>query len=264
MSSDLFRLDGAVAVVTGATGWLGPPMVEALASAGAHVIAVGRRQSALDEVATAQEASGHPIAVRSCDITTPEWPALLESITAEHGRIDVLVNNAHIGHGGSMAMATDKLFDEGYDLAVKAAWRGMQAAKAGLVSARDQGGSPSVINIASMYGVVAPDLSLYDTEAGRTPPYYGAAKAALIQLTRYAAAEFGDAGIRVNSITLGPFPAEAARANGEFITRLSSRTMLGRIGERDEVRTAVLFLASQHSGFVTGTNVVVDGGWTAR
>lgn len=264
MSSDLFRLDGAVAVVTGATGWLGPPMVEALASAGAHVIAVGRRQSALDDLAAAQASAGHPVAVHACDVTGPEWPEALSRFGTEHGRIDVLVNNAHVGHGGSMATATDHLFDEAYELAVKAAWRGIQAVRPAMLAARAQGGSPSVINISSMYGVVGPDLNLYETEGGRTPPFYGAAKAALLQLTRYAAAELGESGIRVNSITPGPFPAEAARENSEFISRLGSRTMLGRIGERDEVRTALLFLASRHSGFVTGSNVVVDGGWTVR
>ncbi|KGN36914.1 SDR family NAD(P)-dependent oxidoreductase [Knoellia subterranea] len=264
MTSDLFRLDDAVAVVSGATGWLGPPMVEALAAAGAHVVAVGRRQSVLDELAAAQAEAGHPISVQSCDVTAPEWPELISRIAEEHGRLDVLVNNAHVGRGGSMATATDELFDEGYEIAVKAAWRAIQAARPGLAAARALGGSPSIINISSMYGLVGPDLSLYDTEAGRTPPFYGTAKAALLQLTRYAAAELGDSGIRVNAITPGPFPAEAARENAEFIDRLSSRTMLGRIGERDEIRTALLFLASRHSGFVTGSNVVVDGGWTAR
>jgi len=264
MRSDLFALDETVAVVSGATGWLGPPMVEALAAAGAHVVAVGRRQSALDELAATQEAAGFPITVSACDVTTQEWPDLLARIGAERGRIDILVNNAHVGRGGSMATATDDLFDEGYDVAVKAAWRATQAVRPAMLAAREQGGAPSIINIASMYGLVAPDLSLYDTEAGRTPPFYGAAKAALLQLTRYAAAELGPLGIRVNAISPGPLPATAARENDEFIGRLASRTMLARVGERDEIQTALLFLASQHSGFVTGSNVVVDGGWTAR
>ncbi|MDT0213513.1 SDR family oxidoreductase [Rothia sp. ARF10] len=264
MSTDLFRLDGAVALVSGATGWLGVPMVRALAEAGADVVAVGRRQEALDDLAAAQEADGFPVTVAACDVTSPDWPSLIESVGKDRGRVDVLVNNAHVGRGGSLGTATEENFDEGYELAVKSAWRAMRAATSSMRLAVAAGGSPSIVNIASMYGMVGPDLSLYDTEAGRTPPYYGAAKAALLQLTRYAAAELGPEGIRVNAISPGPFPAEAARANEEFLGRLASRTMLDRVGDRDELRTALLFLASPHSGFVTGSNVVVDGGWTAR
>ena len=105
---------------------------------------------------------------------------------------------------------------------------------------------------------------MYATEEGRNPPFYGAAKAALLQLSRYAAAELGAEGIRVNSLTPGPFPAEAAQRNVEFVDSLREHTMTATIGTPDDIRTALLFLASPHSRFVTGSNVIVDGGWTAR
>jgi NAD(P)-dependent dehydrogenase (short-subunit alcohol dehydrogenase family) len=115
-----------------------------------------------------------------------------------------------------------------------------------------------------MYGVQAPDLSIYDREEDRNPPYYGAAKAALIQLTRYAAAELAPAGVRVNAVVLGPFPGQRTEANGALLDRIAARTLLGRIGSPDEIGGAVLYLASRASSFTTGSVLTVDGGWTAH
>ncbi len=201
---------------------------------------------------------------RVCDVATTEWPELIAAVGAEHGRIDVLVNNAHVGRGGSLRTSTDEDFTEAWDLAVRATWRAMEAARPGLAASLAAGGSPSVINVASMYGLVAPDLGMYPTEAGRNPPFYGAAKAGLLQLSRYAAAELGLVGVRVNTLTPGPFPQHPDAMDPGFVSELARRTMLGRVGTPDDIRTAVLFLASPHSAFVTGSNVVVDGGWTAR
>lgn len=256
MSEGLFRLDGATAVVTGASGWLGPAMVDALLSAGATVHAIGRSADRLSQALGSRER----LVLQEIDVTTPAWPAFLAGLD----RLDVLINNAHVGHGGSLQTATEEEFDEAYELAVKAVWRGVNAARPALAAAVAAGGSPSVINVASMYGVVAPDMAMYATQEGRNPPYYGAVKAALLQLTRYAAAEFGPAGVRFNSITPGPFPAAAAQADPSFVQRLADHTLTGTIGQPEDLQTAVLFLASPRSRFVTGSNVVVDGGWTAR
>ncbi|NHN54608.1 SDR family oxidoreductase [Calidifontibacter sp. DB0510] len=256
-SARLFRLDGATAVVSGASGWLGRAMVGALAEAGATVHAVGRDTGRLRAALDGLEGD---IALQQADVTTDAWPALLGSLS----RIDVLVNNAHVGRGGSLRTATAANFDEAFDLAVKAAWAGINAARPGLAAAVAAGSSPSIVNISSMYGVVAPDLSMYAAEEGRNPPFYGAAKAALLQLTRYAAAELGRDGIRVNAITPGPFPATAAQADPAFVQSLQDHTLTGTIGAPDDIRTALLFLASPHSRFVTGATIPVDGGWTAR
>lgn len=256
MSEALFRLDGATAVVTGASGWLGPAMVDALVGAGARVHAIGRSADRLTQALGTRDG----LHVHEVDVTTPAWPEFLAALD----RLDVLVNNAHVGHGGSLRTATEGEFDEAYELAVKAVWRGVNAARPALAAAVAAGGSPSVINIASMYGVIAPDVAMYATEESRTPPYYGAVKAALLQLTRYAAAEFGSQGVRFNAITPGPFPAAAAQKDPAFVQRLADHTLTGTIGQPEDIQTAVLFLASRHSRFVTGSNVTVDGGWTAR
>jgi NAD(P)-dependent dehydrogenase (short-subunit alcohol dehydrogenase family) len=258
MVTDLFRLDGAVAVVTGATGWLGTAMAGVLADAGAHVVAVARDKPRLDRlVATLPSAQAV-----SCDVTTDTWPDIVRHMGAEHSRIDVLVNNAHIGRGGSLRQATAADYREAVDLAIVAASDGINAARPGFAGSLAAGGSPSVINVSSMYGVVSPDPGLYNTEEGRNPPYYGVAKAGLLQLTRYAAAELGPSGIRVNAITPGPFPQHPERMDPGFVSRLADRTVLKRIGRPADIRTAVVFLASPNSGFVTGINLPVDGGWT--
>ena len=256
--SALFDLTGCVALVTGASGRLGPSMVETLASAGAHVVAVARDLTRLEEALGDSTAD-----LRAADITSPAWPALVESVAAEHGRIDVLVNNAHVGRGGSLRLAQPEDFAEAFGLAVTATADGINAARAGLAASATAGGPASVVNIASMYGLVAPDPRVYDSEEGRNPPAYGAAKAAMLQLTRYAAAELAPEGIRVNSITLGPFPGSATPETEALFERIAARTMVGRVGQPAEVATALLYLASPASSYVTGSNVTVDGGWTA-
>ncbi len=249
---DLFRLDGAVAIVSGASGRLGPTMVSALADAGATVVAVARDAETL----AALERDG--VEVATCDVTSEAWPALVSRVGEDYGRLDVVVNNAHVGRGGSLHTATDAEWDEAWYLAVRATERAIGAARPFLAS------SPiaSVVNVSSMYAVRSPDPGMYESEDQRNPPYYGAAKAALLQLTRYAAAELASEGIRVNALVLGPFPGEAVSA--PMVERLAARTMLGRLGSPEEVAGALLYLASNASSYTTGSALTVDGGWTAR
>ncbi len=259
--SSLFDLTGTVAIVSGASGRLGPAMVTALAGAGATVVAVGRSSSRLAEAVG--DVPGVELA--TCDITSDEWPAVVADVAQRHGRLDVLVNNAHVARGGSMRTSTDDDYREAFDLAVTASARAINAARPALAASAAAGGPASVVNVSSMYGVVAPDLSIYAAEAHRNPPFYGTAKAAMLQLTRYAAAELGPEGIRVNALVLGPFPGEPGSPEAEeLLGRIAGLTLLGRVGQPEEVMSALLFLASPASSFVTGSTVEVDGGWTAR
>lgn len=264
MSADLFRLDGALSVVTGASGWLGSAMVEALATAGSTVLAISRGLEGLERMADPLRDRGLDVEVLAADVTGRDWAEVLSDRVATRGRVDVLVNNAHVGRGGSLRTSSAESFAEAFGLGVTAAWATIEALRPALLASASVGGSASVVNISSMYGVVAPDLTIYDAEERRNPPFYGAAKAALLQLTRYAAAELGPDGIRVNAITPGPFPSPAAREDDSFVASLAARTMVGRVGEPADLSTALLFLASPHSRFVTGATIPVDGGWTAR
>jgi len=126
---------------------------------------------------------------------------------------------------------------------------------------KEQGGS--IINYCSMYGLVSPDLRIYGDNPQKQPPNYGAGKAAVDQLTRYAAGALAEYGIRVNAVTPCPFPNPRNQNDAEFNAKLASKTMLGRFGQSYEMAGAVLLLASDAASFMTGTNIVVDGGWTA-
>lgn len=265
-ASSLFRLDGRVAFISGATGLLGRPMAEALASSGAHVIVNSRTRDAVEDFVAELTGRGFQASAASFDVTDEH--AIREQFTSianKHGRLDVLVNNASSGRAGTIESATLGDFDQLYRVNVAAAF---QLTKTSLPllkeAARQTVGGASVVNIASMYGSVSPDPSIYGNSGANNPPYYGAAKGALIQWTRYAACHLAPFGIRVNCISPGPFPAaHYLERDPNFHGRLKSKTPLGRTGNPPELRGPLLFLASDASSYVTGVNLPVDGGWTA-
>ncbi|WP_203817145.1 SDR family NAD(P)-dependent oxidoreductase [Paractinoplanes ferrugineus] len=259
MLDDLFGLRGRVAVVTGATGRLGRVMAAALAGAGATVWLIGRDEDRLRALADDLGPNCRPA---RCDVTSGADVAELGALLrAEAGRVDVLVHNAHVGRGGSLRTSAPQDYLDAADLAFGAFQRLLGATRELLVAAAADS-SPAVITVASMYGLVSPRPQLYDDpDTGGNPPYYGAVKAGLVQLTRYAAVELGPAGVRVNCVTPGPFPGDGV--DPALLERLSGQSPLGRVGDPAEIATSVLYLASPRSSYVTGANLVVDGGWTA-
>jgi NAD(P)-dependent dehydrogenase (short-subunit alcohol dehydrogenase family) len=261
-----FRLDSRVAFLSGATGLLGRPMAEALAAAGAHVVLNGRRAEALEDLAGGLRASGHSVSVACFDVT--DEAAVQQHMTRigeEHGRLDIIVNNAASGRPGTMESATSTDFEQAWGVNVNAAFQILRAALPLLKqSAEKTAGGASVVNIASMYGSVSPDPSIYGTSGANNPPYYGAAKAGLIQLTRYAACHLAADRIRVNCISPGPFPArQYLERDPGFHERLKSKNPMQRTGDPRELQGPLLFLASDASSYITGVNLAVDGGWTA-
>lgn len=260
--ASLFDLTGREALVTGAAGRLGSAFARALAGAGAHVWLAGRTAARLDALAAELSSTPGGATPLLLDVTRPEdIRAAARTVAQRTERLHVLVSNAHQPRSAAFSDVSADDFARAASSAAGAAHELILAFRPLL---RRPGAEPasSVITIASMYAAVSPDPRIYEPESSQNPADYGAAKAGLAQYTRHAAVHLAAEGIRVNSISPGPFPDEDA-ADPAFLERLRDKVPLARLGAPDELATAVLFLASPHSGFVTGVDVPVDGGWTA-
>jgi NAD(P)-dependent dehydrogenase (short-subunit alcohol dehydrogenase family) len=259
---EAFSLKGKTVLVTGASGHLGSAMSRVLGEAGAHVLVNSRSAARCQELTKWLLDIGCSAESAVFDVTDHAAVATFFS-TRKAKSLDVLINNAYMGGVGSIELATAESYAKSYDITVLAAHNLVKTSLPNLRLAVEKNGDASVINIASMYAMVSPDQRIYDGLGAANPPFYGAAKAALLQWTRYAACEYGPEGIRVNAISPGPFPSEVVQMNNpEFIQKLVSKVPMARIGQPNEVAGPVLFLASSASSFVNGANIVVDGGWT--
>lgn len=257
-------LSGRTALVTGAGGYLGRAMCMALADAGARIIANGRNGEKCEALVGELRALGHSATSAVFDVTDQSAVADFVAGLGPDEPLHILINNAAEGRGGTVETASDQEFTRSFDLVVTAAHRLTALLLPALRRARSASGDASIVNIASMYGMVSPDLRNYDSPETSNPPYYGAAKAALIQYTRYVACQLAPDGIRCNAIAPGPFPrTEVQRDMPAMVARLASRVPLGRVGQPAEIGGPVVFLASPASTFVTGIVLPVDGGWTA-
>ena len=253
-----FSLSGRIAVVTGGCGHLGRNMVASLKEAGASVIVCDLKEDAF------RERIGEPgidgVFFMLMDISsTDSIKNAFREIFNEHGRIDILVNNAFYSAGQSPEEMTDSDWTRGLDGTLSSVYRCIRE----VVPYMKEQSNGTIINIASMYGIVSPDFSIY-SEHGKflNPPHYGAAKAGVIQLTKYFAAYLMKYNIRVNCISPGPFPSLEVQKEAGFIEKLSAKTPMKRIGVPGDLEGPILFLASEASSYVNGHNLVVDGGWT--
>jgi len=248
---DRFRLDGKVAVVTGASSGLGVAFAEALAEAGADVALAARRVERLADTAALVEGAGrHALSVQT-DVSDPDACTALIAATVERfGRVDVLVNNAGVGTAYPATRETPEQFREVIDINLNGSYWMAQAC--GRVM---QPGS-SIVNISSVLGL---------TTAGLPQAAYSASKAAIIGLTRDLAQQWtGRKGIRVNALAPGFFASEMTDQFPEdYIATQMSRAPMARAGEASELCAALIFLASDASSYVTGVTLPVDGGLLA-
>ena len=200
------------------------------------------------------ETGGECIFLRLDVTSESQWNSVIQSVVARFGKLDIMVNNAGISAHGMIEDVTVEEWDRVMDVNAKGVFLGTKAA---IPEIRKAGGG-SIINISSQLGLVGTEMS---------SPQYQASKGAVRIFTKAAAVQYAGEGIRVNSIHPGPIetPMTAARnADPEIKAKMISRIPMGRYGQPDEVAQAVLYLASDESSFVTGSEVVVDGGWTAQ
>jgi NAD(P)-dependent dehydrogenase (short-subunit alcohol dehydrogenase family) len=273
-ASSLFNLSGKTVLLTGAAGFLGRTMAETLLTNGATVVAIGRseRLQALTEEWTARHGPrrAHSYLIDMYDL--PALAALMDRILAEHPFIEVLVNNAHeLGPktgfntaAGSLENADFKQWQD--HLMAGVYWPSLLVQKLGPGMKQHRRGS--IINISTMYAVVAPNPELYAGTSFINPPGYSVSKAAMLAFTRYVASFWGPHGIRANAILPGPISnteentGNSVAKDDPFVERLKLRTCLRRIGKPVDLSGPLLFLASDASQFVTGQGLSVDGGWT--
>lgn len=257
----LFDLTGRVAIVTGAAGWLGAGMSRALAEAGATLVVTSRDGQQAEEFAASLPQTGQThrgYAFSQAD--TDSIPGFVEKVIADVGQIDILVNNAYGGTAPEIDTASAEDFDQAYHTGVTAYFL---LAREVVNHLRTRNAPGSIINIASMYGVVASYPEAYTDLPVNSPPNYHGLKGGLIHLTRHLAAYWANDGIRVNAISPGAFPKPRIKDEmPEFIERLETRMPLGRVGVPHELKGVCLLLASDAGSYITGQNVLVDGGWT--
>jgi len=256
---NLFNLENKIAIVTGGYGHLGSAMVDALNGFGAQVVVAGRSP----EKFKAKFGERENIFFESCDILTSNaFEKLYNDVHDRFGKIDIVVNNAHSAKGRDQ----EQMKDEEWNATMEGVLGVIHKSIKGIIPYMKAQKFGKIINISSMYGVVAPDFRLYegnDLEKYTNPPHYGAAKAGMIQLTKYYAVYLGKYNIQVNTISPGPFPKKSIQEESPgFINRLAERNPLGKIGKPEDLGGAVLLLSSKGSNFITGQNIIVDGGWT--
>jgi len=255
---DCFRLDGKVALVTGGTGFVGAPISRALAEAGATVVIASRnlakcRAFSAELAGESLDAEGLALDLAS----ESSIRALRDHIIERHDRIDILFNNSVARAGGDLDQmtpqqweATMKVNSTGIFLACQIFSEPMRARRQG-----------SIINVASIYGIVGPTFSIYKGTQVTNPINYSFAKGGLISLTRYLASFLAPYQVRVNCLSPGGFKNDDTPP--QFAANYGHQTPLGRMAEEEDIKGPALFLASDASRYITGQNIVVDGGWTS-
>jgi len=268
---EMFDLTGRVAVVTGGAGLLGSQFCHILAEAGARVVVVDIDEEAAASLANELQGAGYQAMSVGTDISNPESVAAMAKKTLEtYQRLDILVNSAaldpkfdqdNIDQQGANAFENFPL--DAWNQAIEVNLTGMFLCSQAVSKPMLAQGKGAIINICSTYGLVGPDQRIYERE-GQPPSFkpvtYTVTKAGVLGLTKYLATYYAGKDIRVNALTPGGVFVDH---DDTFVKAYSSRTVIGRMAERTEMNGALLFLASDASSYMTGSNLVVDGGWTA-
>lgn len=256
----MFDLTGKVTLMAGGAGYLCMPACKALLERGAKILVADRDEQALSAAkqALVQQGFEDRVDYVRCDIgEEASVRDAVERALSRFGRLDGLVVATFCSIGGGVESLEAAAFDRANHINLTGAFVLARAAAERMT----EGGS--IVLFSSMYGIVSPDPRMYPPPMHPNPIEYGVAKAGIIQMARYLAAQYGPRNIRVNAIAPGPFPNLPQQENHAFMERLAERTMLGRIGRQEEVAGSVVYLLADASSYVTGQVLRVDGGWTA-
>lgn len=255
---DRFSLNGKVVVLTGGAGLYGRQLTAAIAEAGATVIIASRDLAKLEVEAFSHRDRGMDVTAEALDLSDEQSiTAFRDRIVQRYGRVDGLVNN-------SVLRPMRKLDDpaQAWEESLKVNATGLFLISRAFGYAMSQQACGSIVNIGSIQGMVGPSAELYQgTNMGLPPPDYFFHKGGMINLTRYFAAVLGPQNVRVNCISAGGFFNDQLEP---FLSRYQARTMLGRMAGNDDLAGAVVFLLGDASGYITGANIAVDGGYTAK
>jgi NAD(P)-dependent dehydrogenase (short-subunit alcohol dehydrogenase family) len=258
----LFGLKGRVAVVAGGAGRIGRALCQGLSEAGAAVAVLDLDTAAAIEIASRiSRQSARPVLAVTADITSEE--SLVQAaarIDKELGPTSILVNSAQFRGEGFYSSSPEDYGREPWEQVLRTNLTGVQLTCQAFGRVMKERGGGSIVNLASTYGVVSPDPRIYGSSGVNSPPAYGAAKAGVIQLTRYLAVHWRDCGIRVNCLVPG---GVLDGQDQRFVSEYCRRTPLGRMAAPDDYIGPVIFMASAASAYMTGAVVTVDGGWTA-
>ncbi len=254
---DLFSLKGKVAVVTGGAGLYGRQIAEALAEAGAKTFMASRNLEKLEAQARQFRAAGLDVqALRFDQGDETEAQRLLDAVLAAADHVEILINNAV---ARPMKDWSDTVAAWAESMRINATGLFAMTSVFGNHMAENAGGS--IVNIGSIQGLVGPDFTLYEGLNWGTPPDYFFHKGGMLQLTRYTASKLGPRGVRCNMVSPGGFFNDQ---DPRFVARYNQRTFLGRMAGNADLKGAIVFLASDASAYVTGANLMVDGGYTAK
>ena len=249
------RLEGKVALISGGARGMGAEEARLFSQEGARVVIGDVREAEGKQVEAEISERGGEILFVHLDVTSEEsWANAVTATVARFGKLDVLVNNAGVGAAGLVEDTTAADWDRVMEINAKGVFLGTKAA----IPALRQNGGGSIINISSQLGIVGSDHS---------SPHYQASKGAVRLFTKNAAMQYAKDRIRINSVHPGPIVTpmtETGRSNPDNYARMLSKIPMNRYGRPEEVAYGVLYLASDEASFVTGSELVIDGGWTAQ
>lgn len=257
---ELFSLNGKVALVSGGAGYLGSSISETLAELGAKVIIASRNltkcQKKCEELEQKLNIKNQLFSLEMDVTDSVSISKAFNEIEKNFGRLDILINNAWSGNKNSFESISEEDWQYDINMSLTSAFKCVKKALPLLKQSKGV-----ILNITSMYGHTAPDYRIYDGIELTNPPSYGAAKAGVIQLTKYLASFLSPYQIRANCLSPGPFPHPETQKNTAFMKQLGEKNPLNRIGEPHELKGAVALLCSDASSYITGQNLCVDGGW---